>query len=608
MGAVVVTLALLGATATIARALPDEAEVWIRADTANFTLFSNVSRQHTLEVGRRLELFRHVVAGLNPDLDVSSPLPTYVFVFRNDRSFTPYKTQFGTGPTPQDAYFSADGSANFVALNAFPGGDPFSTVYHEFVHYFLNNNFSSIPLWFNEGLAEYYGTFRIDADDTERAEIGAPVDEYVEWLRHHSLIPLDDLFDITTTSHEYNEENKKGVFYAQSWALVHYLIRGEPGWGADLTERMTRLDDGTDDLAALARVPTYRRLEVELGAYVTDRRYRSSLVRFRSADVNLKAKIEPISRAETLYRLGNLLARIDAGKERDAERHFREAIRLDPKHAASHAGLGFLRDLQGRHEKATPHYENAFSFDPDDPMTCLMYATNLSQLTHGFSREAVPVPEQIDPRLVLARKLYRKGIRLQPDLAEAYAGLGATYVVEAGDLDDGILALETARRMLPSRMDVVFHLLQLHARRGDRHRAEALMEVLSRNAEQEMVQFGREALLLADLPAAEKLFQEDRFDEGMKVLLEIRKQTRDDGLKQQIDARIRELRARQEEIRRVEETNRVIGLYNDAVDRANRHDFRKAARILRQVIREAEDPGLISNAQDLLRRIDAASR
>ena len=603
--AVAAALALLATQATPAVALPSAKEVWIRVDTANFTLYSNVSRQHTVKVGRRLELFRDVLARLNPDLEVNSPLPTYVFVFR-ERSFAPYRVRFGTGPTRQDAYFAADRDANYVALNATPKGDWFAPVYHEFVHYFLNNNFSNVPLWFNEGLAEYYSTFRFS--DTNEAEIGRPVEEYADWLRDHRMIFLTDLFTITTRSREYNEEDRQGVFYAQSWALVHYLIWGDPDWKSDLANRVKRLDAG-ESLIGLVHVPTYKELAEDLRAYVMRRRYLYAQVEFKSLDVDTDAKVVPIDRAEALYRLGDLLARIESGKEKEAEKHFREAIRVDPSHAASYAGLGFLRDREGRHEEASGHYERAFSLDPDNYLTCFLYATNLGRLALGNEDEATPIRDETPPRLLRARELYKKSILLRPNVAEAYAGLGATYIVEAGDLSDGIDALETARRMLPSRMEIVFHLMQLYARSDRRERAQSLMDdVLSRSASPKMVGFGREMLLRADLMKADLLFQESQYDEGLEILLQVQAATQDADLNADLESRIRELRSGLDERRRVEETNQQIALYNKAVARANDRDYAGAIAILKRVIRDAQDAGLVREARDLLRQLEEATR
>jgi len=42
-------------------------------------------------------------------------------------------------------------------------------------------------------------------------------------LRQNKLLPLPVLFTVDATSPYYHEENKGSIFYAESWALTHYL-------------------------------------------------------------------------------------------------------------------------------------------------------------------------------------------------------------------------------------------------------------------------------------------------------------------------------------------------------------------------------------------------
>ncbi len=43
------------------------------------------------------------------------------------------------------------------------------------------------------------------------------------------MLPLRTLFEVDHKSPHYNEKNKTSIFYAQSWALMHYLIIGKAG-------------------------------------------------------------------------------------------------------------------------------------------------------------------------------------------------------------------------------------------------------------------------------------------------------------------------------------------------------------------------------------------
>ncbi len=586
--------ALAGAHAL---ALPSEQDVWIRRETANFILFSNASESHTRDVGNRLETFRHVLARLNPDLNVNSPLPTYIFVFKNDHSFTPYKKRVGGAAVSMAGYFVSHRDANYVVLNATPEGDPFAPVYHEYVHYVFLNNFERLPLWFNEGIAECYTTFHAEAD---RVDIGRPLDDYVRWLRANRMMPLADLFAVDTDSKQYNEKERQGAFYAGSWALVHYLIWGKPEWKSHLPDHLRRLDRG-ESLASLLKPVTYDDLERQLTDYVRRGKYLYSAFAVGELKVDDAATTTPMTRDEVLYRLGDFLAHSDQGRLTEAEEHFREALRLNPDRAGAHAGIGFVRDLRGRHEEAAAHYEKALALDPNDYLTCFLYASSLSGTggTNGISRGALP--DATPPGILKARELFARSIRLRPALAEAYAGLGATYSFERGDLSDGIAALEKARRMLPSRMDIAFNLVALYARHGDREKARDLVDdVLGRAGDPAMLAEAREAMVQGDLAAADALLSAGREEEGLRLLEEVVTGTSDPDRKRQLETQVRE-------IRQTLETNRQIALYNQAVDRANRKDYKGAAALLERVAREAKDPGLAKKARKLLADVKRAS-
>ncbi len=57
--------------------------------------------------------------------------------------------------------------------------------------------------------------------------MGTPPRHHLELLRRRTPLPLLVLFNIDRGSSEYNEGTKRGILYAQSWALVHWLMLGE---------------------------------------------------------------------------------------------------------------------------------------------------------------------------------------------------------------------------------------------------------------------------------------------------------------------------------------------------------------------------------------------
>jgi hypothetical protein len=98
--------------------------------------------------------------------------------------------------------------------------EPFEPVYHEYVHYLTRRLVPHWPLWLVEGFAEFYGNIRIKGD---QVFIGAPSTSHMLFLQQTSLLPISTLFDANSSSPYYNEKSKTSIFYAESWALTHYL-------------------------------------------------------------------------------------------------------------------------------------------------------------------------------------------------------------------------------------------------------------------------------------------------------------------------------------------------------------------------------------------------
>src|SRR5262249_35362159 len=110
-----------------------------------------------------------------------------------------------------------------VSLDA-PGDNPYSTMYHEYYHSLTMPYFPELPVWLSEGLADFFGQSEVNGN---LATMGMANPVLIDQLRHTKLIPLDVLFHVDAASPYYNEEDKTSVFYAESWALTHFLLIGD---------------------------------------------------------------------------------------------------------------------------------------------------------------------------------------------------------------------------------------------------------------------------------------------------------------------------------------------------------------------------------------------
>jgi tetratricopeptide (TPR) repeat protein len=580
--------------------LPPEKDPWIRVETAHFILFSNTAEERTTEIGLRLETLRQVLAQMLPELQVDSQQPLWVYVFKDDPSFAPYKRRSAVAPDRMSGSFAKHRDANFLAINAGRPLDPWRVLHHEYFHYFLSNNFTDIPLWFNEGAAECFSTIEIDE---ARVEIGRPPENHIHRLRQNPWIPFADLFRIDATSKEFNEVRGSVTFYAESWALTHYLL-WEDAHGRSSGLRFlgafpagSRLDEGLESVLGTDRDG----LESRVAQSLRKGRLRPTLTEMEDLRIDTSMRTTPMRRAEVLQRLGDLLARSDLGREQEAEAHFREAIRIDPDLATAYLGLGLVRDVQNRFDQAAGFFQKAIALDPGDAMARLYYGESLLKRDASSGPARRVVGGATPPGILLAREQFRNAIRLRPGWAEAYAGFGATYVPEVGPITEGIEALEKALALLPQQSDAVFNLAALHARNGDRDRARAVMQpLLSRSRDPEEIDRGRETLLQADYSRARTLLIQGDTEGSLALFKSVLTQTRDRALKHSLEMQIAE-------IEKTSEANRELDNYNQAVALANRGSYRKAAGLLDKLLREASDPDVIASARTLLKRVRQAA-
>jgi tetratricopeptide (TPR) repeat protein len=65
--------------------------------------------------------------------------------------------------------------------------------------------------------------------ESDRVIVGRPAPWNLKLLQRTSALPMEKLLAVDQSSPEYNERDRTSIFYAQSWALVHYLMHGDKG-------------------------------------------------------------------------------------------------------------------------------------------------------------------------------------------------------------------------------------------------------------------------------------------------------------------------------------------------------------------------------------------
>ena len=445
---------------------------WISVRSRYFQLIGNAGEKDVRQVANRLEQFREVFTRLFPKAKFISPVPTTVIVFKSDKSYSPFRSN------PNIAgYFQPGPDVNYITLTTELRGeqDPFTVIFHEYTHLLVNSTLGNVPIWFNEGLAEYYSSFAIS--DDRKVTLGKPIGHHVYLLRESKMLPLPTLFQVDHKSPHYNERDKQSIFYAQSWALVHYLIQ-KPG-GSDAIDKFMGLMNSNvslDDAFQQSFQTTFEKMEKEIRAYIRHDSYPVTVGKFeQKVDFDTQLQVAPLSEADAQAYLGDLLLH---SNRTDSEEYLKKALALDANHPMANASLAMLRVREGKIEEARSNLARAVTANSQNYLIHYYYAYALSQegmdtshLVSGYSPE----------NLTKMREELRRAIDLRPDYPESYVLLAFINLVAGSELNETITMVKKILATSPGRNDLALALAQLYMRTEDFKSSREILERLTQN-------------------------------------------------------------------------------------------------------------------------------
>jgi tetratricopeptide (TPR) repeat protein len=444
---------------------------WISVRSRNFLLIGNAGEKDVRKVATRLEQFRDVFTRLFSTAKFTSPVPTTVIVFKSMSSYKPFNLGNNAG------YFQKGEDVNYITLTTeLSAQNPYSVIYHEYVHLLVDNTSGNVPAWFNEGLAEYYSSFDIEED--RKAHLGELIPYHLEALRQEKLLPLRTLFTVDHDSPYYNESGKRGVFYAESWALVHYLILGNNGQRVPQLGKFLQLikaDVAIDEAFKQAFQMEVETLEKELKKYIEGHTFKMQVATFEhKLEFDSELKTAPLTEAEAEAYLGDLL--LHTNRLQDAEVRLRQALTLDPKMTKARASLGILRARQGDFGEAKKNLQEAVADDSNNYLAHYYYAYALSREgmdTNSFVRSYPP------ETMATMRAELKRAIELSPTFPGSYSLLAFVNMISGEQLDDSINLLKHALALAPGRQDFDLMLAQIYLRQEKFDLARQALEPLT---------------------------------------------------------------------------------------------------------------------------------
>lgn len=219
------TLAALLAFAVYPRLYASEPSGWLEIHSAHFTVITDAGEKRGREVALRFEQMREVFANLLTKDHLNQPVPLTILAFNNDKSYYQLAPLHQGQPIEVSGFLLPGEDQDFIALNLMES-EPWRAVAHDLAHMLLNFNYPPAQAWFDEGLAEYFGSIRVDNKQVELGgdpERGSSGKSLTELLNSEKWIPIPDLF-ATKLDSKVDDSSRHTMFYAESWMVLHYLI------------------------------------------------------------------------------------------------------------------------------------------------------------------------------------------------------------------------------------------------------------------------------------------------------------------------------------------------------------------------------------------------
>ena len=189
----------------------DAAGPWVRVETPNFVVFGDAGAGRVRDVAQEFERFREALGRVIPGTGTTAAVPTVVVLFSSERAFEPYRPKFNGKPVALDGYCLSSDDMNIVALVDGERSEALRRIFHEYVHLAIRNVLPGLPLWLNEGLAEFYSTFTVQ-DNGRRALVGGLIPAHLHLLAHRKLLPIEELLAVEEESSDYNEGDRRSIF------------------------------------------------------------------------------------------------------------------------------------------------------------------------------------------------------------------------------------------------------------------------------------------------------------------------------------------------------------------------------------------------------------
>lgn len=413
---------------------------WIETRSEHFRVLTDSDEKQARQVLDEFERMRWTFHSLFPNANVDPVEPIVVLAARNSKSFNAIEPEsyLAPGQMKLAGLFMRTYDKNYVLLRLDAEfAHPFASVYHEYTHLQFSQDAAWMPLWLNEGLAEFIQNAKIR---NKEVWLGEPSQDNVSYLHQNRTIPLPVLFKVDRNSPYYHEEQKGSVFYSESWALIHYLELAD--W-----ERGTHQVDDYVELVSLHVDPVIaaerafgdlNKLRNALDSYISASSYRQFAVSSAAARIDESSyKVRTLTQGEADAIRADVL--IGVGRVQEGKAALEAVLKANPGNVIADEAMGACEYREGHPAEALKWYSAAMKLSSENYFAYFTFANLAMSDGRGWN----------DPNIENA---LRTAIKMNPRFYPASEFL-ATLLSSLKRDEDAIAVMKNAQAVAASPLD-----------------------------------------------------------------------------------------------------------------------------------------------------------
>jgi Tfp pilus assembly protein PilF len=416
----------------------DQPAPWGEVRSPHFIVAGDTGDKKDRHIAQQFEQLRAAFHSYFPAFHVDLGQPIVIVAVKNEEEMKDWLPQNWEGKShfsPSGVYVSTP-ERDFVIFRIDPvGEDPYHTLCHEYAHALLHLNFRALPPWLSEGLAEFFGNCSVS---DKEVRVGLIDRNHLRRLAESQPVPLAELLRAQQDSVYYNEKNDAFLFYAESWAFVHYLILDPQARQEQLLLKFLAAWQQSGDQAQAAdkTFGDIQRLDLILRNYVRQPNFSVTQVPIVLASTADSYPQRNLSPAEILVLRGDFYVcrgQPDLGRE-----ILSQALQLDPNLAVAHEALAFYYFQQKNYEVAVKEAQESIRLHGSGFLAYFLYGASLVE-SHSFSQAS----------LQIAQDSLEEAVRRNPTYAPAYFRLSLLYSQDHAKQSQAITAARRASELEP---------------------------------------------------------------------------------------------------------------------------------------------------------------